>query len=92
MCEEKELLATGCAVSRVFPLYTKKSVDKPTLFTVTIAFLLTSGKKVQLPTEEQLDGLRELEKGIRLAQSIVDKPPNEMHTDAFVEVSFAVSL
>lgn len=83
-------------MSRAFPIYSRKtrgeanrsangedpvdgSVDQPI---VNVEFILPEGEAVE---QKDLDTLEHAAYGIQLAASIVDKPCNEMHTDAFVE-------
>ena len=85
MCEHSEVLALGCAVSRAYPIYNRKSggewVQK-----VTVGFILV-GNSVRDLGDADIKCLGELCAGIRLAQEIVDAPTNEMHTDIFLDVS-----
>ena len=85
MCERSEVLASGCAVSRAYPIYNRKSggdwVQK-----VTIGFILV-GNDTRDVSDADVKCLGELCAGIRLAQEIVDAPTNEMHTDIFLDVS-----
>lgn len=79
------MLASGCAVSRAYPIYNRKSggdgVQK-----VTVGFILV-GNGAQDISDADTRCLGELCAGIRLAQEIVDAPTNEMHTDIFLDVS-----
>ena len=85
MCERSEVLASGCAVSRAFPIYSRKS-GGPKAQRITVGFIPV-GENVRELTEGDIKCLGALCTGIRLAQEIVDAPTNEMHTDAFLDVS-----
>jgi probable aminopeptidase NPEPL1 len=81
------MFALGCAVARAFPLYTRKnfhSVKKQS--TITVEFCL-KGKNNDPPTDAEITCLAAAADGIRLSAQIVDTPCNEMHTDAFVQVT-----
>ena len=87
MCERSHMFALGCAVARAFPLYTRKnfhSVKKQS--TITVEFCL-KGKNNDPPTDAEITCLAAAADGIRLSAQIVDTPCNEMHTDAFVQVT-----
>ena len=88
MCELEEVVASGCAISRAFPLYNQKTGSKsPCEQVVEVGFILTGPKPI-LPDEVQC--VNALCEGVRLAQEIVDTPTNIMHTDGFLDVSIAL--
>jgi hypothetical protein len=77
--------ASGCAVARAFPVYSRKTDVAKANTVVTVEFVCPAGGAV---TEEELKALSESARAIQLAARIVDTPCNEMHTDAFIEVRF----
>lgn len=52
---------------------------------VNIEFILTDGEPIN---QKDLEILEHSAKGIQMTAKIVDQPCNEMHTDAFLDVSF----
>ena len=90
MCGRSEVLASGCAVARAYPIYNRKSgggkVQK-----VTVGFNLV-GDDVRELSDDDIKCLGELCTGIRLAQEIVDAPTNEMYTDTFLDVSLLLLI
>jgi len=92
-CEKKDAFASGCAVARAFPIYSRKaSALSKDDSTVTVELVLVSKcpKTGEFFVEEELS-IAELELlqnasfAIRNTAKIVDTPCNEMHTDQFVE-------
>ena len=82
VCGRSNVLALASAVSRAFPTYSRKSGNQ-TKQKVTVGFIFSDSA---LPlTDEEVQCLTYTCEGIRLAQAIVDTPPNEMHTDGFLE-------
>ena len=86
VCERSEILASGCAVSRAFPVYNRKSGESKTPQKVSVGFIPV-GEDTQEVGDDEVKCLGALCRGIRLAQEIVDAPTNEMHTDTFLDVS-----
>lgn len=97
VCDRSEVYASGCAVARAFPSYTRKTSEQSRNAgggkqevrngmdsVVNVEFICPDGDAV---TEEDLQVLDDSAFGIRLAAEIVDTPCNEMHTDAFLDVS-----
>ncbi|XP_054288440.1 probable aminopeptidase NPEPL1 [Macrosteles quadrilineatus] len=87
VCERKDVFASGCAVARAFPLYSRKfaRVMENTTVTVTVEFLvLEEDGSVSMVTREEAAALQSAADGIRLAARIVDTPCNEMNVDIFV--------
>jgi probable aminopeptidase NPEPL1 len=82
------IFAQAISVPRAFPVYSKKSSKK-------------SSKKVEVvidcPTvevgdwETRLAEIQQVSDGIMLAMDLVDRPPNELHTDMYVSVAFDVA-
>ncbi len=93
MCDRSDVYASGCALARAFPVYSRKTSANDVKTengttkanNVTVEFICTAGDAV---TQEELDVLQESARAIQLSAQIVDTPCNEMHTDAFLEVSF----
>ena len=83
VCEHSEILASGCGISRAFPVYNQKSGVDNKDQTVQVGFIPLSTPFAG----EEANCLNDLCQGIRLAQEIVDAPTNFMHTDAFLDVS-----
>ena len=85
VCPRTEILASGCAVSRAFPIYIRKTCGQEKQ-TIAVGFIPVGDNSTSV-TDEEVKCLSALSEGIRLAQEIVDAPPNEMHTDSFLDVS-----
>jgi len=92
LCERDQVFATGCAVSRCYPHYNRKTGDDSKNARsgnpVTVEFLVDSscgGMMSPDLTESEIKLLQEASFSIQLAARLVDTPTNEMHTDAFVE-------
>ncbi|KAK3086554.1 hypothetical protein FSP39_020137 [Pinctada imbricata] len=85
VCERSDVLASGCAVSRIFPLYSAKSNQSKKDYTVTVEFLLVGEDKDTTLTSDDLDSLSALAHGIRTSAKIVDAPCCDMYTDKFIE-------
>ncbi len=90
MCSNSEVLASGCAISRAFPLFNRKSGGGGggggSNQVIEVSFIPVGSGAVPF-TPEDVKCLDALSEGIRLAQEIVDAPTNFMHTDAFLDVS-----
>ncbi|XP_063704463.1 probable aminopeptidase NPEPL1 [Culicoides brevitarsis] len=86
VCERQDLFASGCAVARAFPLYSKKSGAGANKATVNVEFVLidASGPNMGL-TADEVSCLENAAHGIRLAAKIVDAPCNEMNVSGFIE-------
>ena len=84
------MLALGCAVSRAYPIYNRKS-GREWVQKVTVGFILVGNNARDLG-DPDVKCLSALCTGIRLAQEIVDAPTNEMHTDIFLDVSQLLRL
>eukprot|EP00095_Tigriopus_kingsejongensis_P003277 maker-scaffold675_size187964-snap-gene-0.33 protein:Tk03277 transcript:maker-scaffold675_size187964-snap-gene-0.33-mRNA-1 annotation:"probable aminopeptidase npepl1" len=85
ICDKADVFASGCAVARAFPQFTRKTNAKSEKDqgTVTVEFHCRDGKKV---SAKELTVLEHAAYGIHLAAQIVDTPCNEMHTDAFLDL------
>ncbi|XP_053309401.1 probable aminopeptidase NPEPL1 [Spea bombifrons] len=92
VCERSEVFASACAVSRAFPLFTRRSSAsrRAEKKTVAVEFLLTGQNNGPLDTST-LKCLESASEGVRLAARIVDTPCNEMNTDHFIEEIKAVA-
>lgn len=85
VCETADVFASGCAVARAFPLYSRKTDDKNSAREklVNVEFICVDG--IGKLTQEDFQVLNDAAKGIQLTQRITDTPCNEMHTDQFIE-------
>ncbi len=94
------MYASGCAVARAFPLYSRKtsgllsnstnnsgdaSSPRKARPAAEVNVEFLAPSGEQVATQEELSALQDASFGIRLAARIVDAPCNEMHTDAFVQ-------
>lgn len=61
VCERSEVLASGCAVSRAFPLYSRKTPAAPPQ-TITVGFIVV-GEKASPVTDEDVKCLTALCEG-----------------------------
>ncbi|KAB0804806.1 hypothetical protein PPYR_01776 [Photinus pyralis] len=95
VCEKSDVFASGCAVARAFPLYSKKTLAVSNEnITVSVEFVIvpsTNGKEVEEHvqmgevTDEELKALEHAAYGIALTARIVDTPCNEMNVDYFIQ-------
>jgi len=95
VCERSDVFASGCAVARVFPTFTRKTVSKAQEYTpdanvpkvlnhnVQVAFIIVDENNGGL-TDNDVETLTQSASAIQLASRIVDTPCNEMHTDGFI--------
>lgn len=97
VCEKKDLFASACAVSRAFPLYSRKtggdeSNDEKIM--VHVEFILIENDTI-VPgnslTDTDVACLTNAANGIRLAARIVDAPCNDMNVTHFVEEIGAIA-
>lgn len=93
VCERDNLFASGCAVARAFPLYSRKTVKSGVTVnaekvTVSVEFVLVGGSAV---TDQDVEVLTHAAKGIRLTAKIVDAPCNEMNVSGFLREIQAVA-
>jgi len=84
VCERKSAFALGCAASRVFPLYNRKSEERKEAVNLVVEFVFVDCKDSSL-TVEEVNCLTASAESIRLTAKIVDMPCNEMHTNAFLD-------
>ncbi|KAK4885658.1 hypothetical protein RN001_001929 [Aquatica leii] len=95
VCERSDVFASGCAVARAFPLYSKKTPavnnENVNVFVEFIIVPSINGKEpeenmelVEI-TEEELKVLEHASYGIRMTARIVDTPCNEMNVDYFIQ-------
>ncbi|XP_055848714.1 probable aminopeptidase NPEPL1 [Episyrphus balteatus] len=93
VCERADVFASGCAVVRAFPLYSRKTSNngfnnEKSNNTVSIEFVVIE-KDGQLATSglsaDDIACMEEAARGIRLAAKIVDMPCNEMNVSHFIE-------
>lgn len=88
VCERKDVFASGCAVVRAFPIYSRKSVQNDAPPTVKIEFVVIDNGDTVSSTEltvEDISCLEEAARGIRLTAKIVDMPCNEMNVCSFLK-------
>ncbi len=78
--------AAGCAVTRAFPSYSRKS--KTAEPTVDISFVSEAGGPIDRSIRRQVERAVE---SVRLAARLVDMPTSELNTDEFVEEAQTVS-
>jgi probable aminopeptidase NPEPL1 len=86
--EGAHAFAAGCAASRAFPIYQRKSGERPKERMVTVAFTAPDGPV----SSATLDRVERAAEGIRLAQRLVDAPTSELDTEAFVDVARETAL
>ncbi|KAF5307600.1 hypothetical protein FQR65_LT06756 [Abscondita terminalis] len=95
VCERSDVFASGCAVARAFPLYSRKTpmVNNENV-NVSVEFIIVpslNGKEtednlvLQEITEEELKALEHAAYGIRMTARIVDTPCNEMNVNYFIK-------
>jgi hypothetical protein len=85
VCERKDVFAAAAAITRAFPLYSRKSSwNARPEGVVNVEFALVSGEQL---AREDLKCLEDLAEGIQLASRIVDTPCCEMNTLHFLSVS-----
>lgn len=87
LAEADHALATACALARVWPEFSRKSGDDEDR-TVTISMLSPEG-----PVEDEatLAQLQHAADGVRLAARLVDTPPDDLHTDAYVDLAMELA-
>lgn len=81
------MFASGCAVVRAFPTYSRKTSADNCTFTVNVEFVIIDdmGRVAKEPlTADEISSLENAARGIQLAARIVDMPCNEMDVSAFV--------
>lgn len=93
VCERSDVFASGCAVARAYPMYSRKTpMTGPapsTPPTVSVHFLLVSEESATLEaplSAAELKCLQTAAHGVRLAAKIVDMPCSEMNVAHFVAV------
>ena len=86
VCEVKSAFALGCAASRVFPLYSRKTPADTKNTEVIVEFVFVDDKSHKLSADD-VNCLTASAQSIRLTAKIVDMPCNEMHVNAFLNVS-----
>ncbi|EFA07320.1 putative aminopeptidase NPEPL1-like Protein [Tribolium castaneum] len=90
ICERNDVYASGCAVARAFPLYSRKTGSNTTEYsTVSVEFVIVPSNSDEIDgtelSAEELKILDDAATGIRLAARIVDTPCNEMNVDHFLQ-------
>lgn len=97
MCEKKDLFASGCAVARAFPLYSRKTGgndnhDEKVI--VNVEFILIENDTIDVGnvlSDIDIEVLSNTSNGIRMAARIVDTPCNEMNVSHFVNEISAIA-
>ncbi|CAL9705050.1 unnamed protein product [Knipowitschia caucasica] len=86
VCERSDVFASACAISRAFPLFSRRSSAsrRAEKKRVTVEFVTVGADSSPLGAPE-LQCLSNASDGVRLAARIVDTPCNEMNTDHFLE-------
>jgi len=95
VCERDDVFASGCAVARSFPTYSRKTREESKAEeakNINVEFLVVEGGNVVTLdiTENEIKLLEESCSAIQLTARIVDMPTNEMHTDAFIAEALRV--
>jgi probable aminopeptidase NPEPL1 len=87
VCEREDVYASGCAVGRCFPTYSKKTKNPPTKEDVNVEFLVVEGERtVGLDLEEkERILLQDSCTAIQLTARLLDAPCNEMNTMHFLD-------
>lgn len=70
----------ACAVARAFPLFSRKKQKQGSVEAVTVSFTSPEGPLA----EESYPALQAAADGVRLAARLVDTPPEELTTTAFI--------
>lgn len=96
VCEKKNILASGCAVVRAFPLYSRKTCrvgEGTNDSSFNVEFLVFQDDKLMCPPDlttpelvKVTETLSDLAYGIQLTARIVDTPCCDMNTEDFVNV------
>lgn len=82
------MFAYGCAVSRAFPLFSRKMGQDYSVATIHVEFMvLEECGLVSTITKEEAEVLQTAAYAVRMAARIVDTPCNEMNVDLFLAVS-----
>lgn len=89
VCERKDLYASGCAVARAFPTYSRKTAINTSQVNVSVEFIIVPSQDDKDTSTEITQGdiaaLDAAAVGIRTAARIVDAPCNEMNVDGFLK-------
>lgn len=88
VCEYEAAYASGLAVARAFPTYSRKSTKPDHKFTVNVEFLIVD-KEAGL-SQKDIECLENSAHGVRLTAEIVDKPCNEMNVSKFLAEVYGV--
>ncbi|MCA9537662.1 MAG: leucyl aminopeptidase family protein, partial [Myxococcales bacterium] len=79
--EAAHAVAAVGAAARALPAYRRKTKDADAPHRVRVACLAGDGKAIDL------DRLEVIANAVRTSARLVDMPPNELHTDAFVDLA-----
>lgn len=85
VCERSDVFPSACAVSRAFPIFSRRSASsrRTEKKRVAVEFVIVGPDSNPLDATE-LECLSNAADGVRLAARIVDTPCNEMNTDQFL--------
>ncbi|KAA8498447.1 putative aminopeptidase NPEPL1 [Porphyridium purpureum] len=88
--DPQQAFATGLAVAKGLPLYSRKSIHKQPMdpahmSQVTVSFAYASRPDLKVTELVDVDAIEAVADGTRLAAYLVDAPCNEMHTELFVQ-------
>ena len=98
VCERRDVLASGCAIPRVFPTFgmktevsgnESKATPKAVDHQVQVEFIITDEANGSLSPNDA-ETLTQSAFGIQLSARIVDTPCNFMHTDGFIAEAMKV--
>lgn len=90
VCERQDVFASGCAVARAFPVYSRKSSSlqqaaNQVPHKVTVEFIVVDSAGGRPLGEPELRCLAAAAEGIQLTAKIVDTPCQDMNTEAFIK-------
>ncbi|XP_077430362.1 putative aminopeptidase NPEPL1 [Vanacampus margaritifer] len=90
VCERSDVFASSCAISRAFPIFSRRSASRRIEKKhVAVEFVIVGQENNQMD-EAEFQCLSNAADGVRLAARIVDTPCNEMNTDHFLDEIKAV--
>eukprot|EP00117_Sycon_ciliatum_P023630 scpid60237/ scgid20034/ Probable aminopeptidase NPEPL1; Aminopeptidase-like 1 len=87
VCNKDGLYSSGCAVARAFPRYSQKAASRSVESVDVVFFRTDEDVPSRGLSEEDAFAFSVSGQSIRMTQSIVDRPCNLMHTDAFVDLA-----
>jgi len=91
VCKESEVFACGCAIARLYPVFSMRTDGKPkSTRTVSVEFVVIGERTCDMI--EIARCLQEAADSIQMAARIVDMPCNMMNTTKFVQEAEQVAL